>query len=285
MINCSYQITPHIKKKAVTTMILNDYHVHSSFSGDSPADMRTMIEFAIKKNIQNLCFTDHHDLDVQSDVCLVLDFDVYKETFFNLKIEYEKRINLRFGVELGIQPHLYSTLSHIAQTYPFDFILCSNHVANGIDPYFPIYFEGKSKVEAYREFFTDTLRNAKNYKDYDVYGHLDYVIRYGPYEDKHYIYATYQEVLDELLRTLIEDGKGIELNASGFKYQLEDSHPSWQVIKRYRELGGEIITVGSDAHRPEQLMNYFDLASDILKNAGFTYYTIFKDRKPEFIKL
>lgn len=266
-------------------MILSDFHVHSSFSGDSHVEMRTVIEHAIKMGIQNLCFTEHHDMDIPTDVCMTLDFSTYKETFFNLKQVYHRQINLLFGIELGMQPHLYSSLSQITRDYPFDFVLCSNHAANGIDPYFPIYFEGKSKEVSYFEYFEDILRNVKNYKDYDVYGHLDYVIRYGPFENKHYIYDTYREVFDEMLRIIIHDGKGIEINASGFKYGLNDSHPSAQVIKRYKELGGEIITVGSDAHRPEQLLNYFDLASDILKSAGFTYYTIFKNRKPEFIKL
>lgn len=266
-------------------MFLNDYHVHSSFSGDSQAPMRTVIEHAIMTGIKNLCFTEHHDIDLPADVSFLLDFNTYQETFFKLKSEYDQKISIYFGVELGIQPHLYDILSKLAHQYPFDFILCSNHVANGIDPYLPVYFEGKTKEQAYFEYFDDILRNVKNYQDYDVYGHLDYVIRYGPFEEKHYIYSEYQEVLDEILLTIINNGKGIELNASGFKYNLKDSHPSSQVIKRYKELGGEIITVGSDAHRPEQLLNYFDSAQNILIDAGFKYYTIFKNRKPEFIKL
>ncbi len=267
-------------------MILSDYHVHSSFSGDSQAEMRTVIDAAVYKGINNLCFTEHHDIDLPpSNICFLLDIPAYQETFFRLKREDQKQISLMFGIELGIQPHLYSTLNSIVNSYPFDFVLCSNHVVNGIDPYFPAFFEGKTKEEAYFSYFNDILNNVRNYQNYDSYGHLDYVIRYGPYEDKAYIYPTYQDVLDEILLTIIRNGKGIELNASGFKYKLQDSHPSSQVIKRYKELGGEIITVGSDAHNPVQLLNYFDLAQNILVDAGFKYYTIFKDRKPEFIKL
>lgn len=266
-------------------MIRSDFHVHSKLSGDSQAEMVDMIESAIRLGLTHLCFTEHHDIDLISTINFLLDFDAYEKTFFPLQAKYRNRIQLLFGIELGVQPHLYSQLTDIANKYPFDFIICSNHVAGGVDPYQPIYFEGKDKYDAYNEFFEDIFQNAKAYSDFDVYGHLDYMIRYAPYEDKHYMYETCKTVLDNILMTIIEKGKGIEINTSGFKYGLKDSHPSHQVIKRYRQLGGEIITVGSDAHSPEHIGTYFDLASDILTEAGFKYYTIFKERKPEFIKL
>lgn len=267
-------------------MILNDYHVHSSFSGDCQVEMKEMIEYAIDSKIQNICFTEHHDMDLaNSDETFLLDFQAYYNEFLKLKDTYQNKINVLLGVELGVQPQLYSQLSIIANSHPYDFILCSSHVANGIDPYFPEYFIGKSKESAYLEYFEALLLCAKNYTNYDVYGHLDYVIRYGPYEDRHYKYRDYQNILDEILKTIINNGKGIEINTAGFKYNLGDSHPSSEVIKRYKELGGEIITVGSDAHQAQQLCNYFDLANRILLDAGFKYYTIFKNRKPEFVKL
>lgn len=273
-------------RREVNIIITSDFHVHSSFSGDCHIEMKLFIEKAIQIGIQNICFTEHHDIDIYtSSISWLLDFSSYQDTFLRMKEQYGDKINLLFGVELGIQPHLYKKLREITQSYPFDFILCSNHVANGKDPYLPEFYEGKSKEEAYLEYFNDILNNVKNYKDYDVYGHLDYVIRYGPYEDKHYLYEIFQDVFDEILKTIINNGRGIELNTSGFKYNLNDSHPSKQVIKRYKELGGEIITVGSDSHKPEQLLGYFDLAAEILLQSGFKYYTIFRNRQPEFIKL
>jgi len=267
-------------------MIISDFHVHSSFSGDSKTEMEVIIKHAIDKKIQNLCFTEHHDLDLQNnDTSFQLDFQTYYDTFLKLKDQYSNAIGLLLGIELGIQPHLYSELSKIAKNHPYDFILCSSHVAKGIDPYFPEYFVGKTKEVAYSEYFETILTCVKNFSDYDVYAHLDYVIRYGPYEDKHYKIKDYQDLIDEILKTIIHKNKGIEINTAGFKYNLGDSHPSSEVIKRYRELGGEIITVGSDAHHPNQLCNYFDLAHNILLDAGFKYYTIFEGRKPEFIKL
>lgn len=267
-------------------MIRSDFHVHSSFSGDSTEKMENTIHYAIYNKIENLCFTEHHDLDLPKiPLKMLLDFEAYQKHFFMLKEKLGDKINLLFGIEIGIQPHLYAILKDIVNRYPFDFVLCSNHVVGGMDPYYPEFFEGKTQKQSYLQCFEDILNNVRSFDSYDIFGHLDYMIRYAPYEDKHYLYESYQEVLDEILKTIIQKGKGIELNTSGFKYQLNDSHPSFQVINRYKELGGEIITIGSDAHKKEQVQNYFDLAQDILTTAGFKYYTIFEKRKPIMIPL
>ena len=91
--------------------------------------------------------------------------------------------------------------------------------------------------------------------------------------------------MDEILKTLVSMGKGIELNTAGLKYGLGWAHPHPEVLKRYRELGGEIITVGADAHAPEHVGFAFEKVPQILKDAGFIYYTVFRKRKPEFIKI
>ena len=123
------------------------------------------------------------------------------------------------------------------------------------------------------------------FDDVDVYGHIDYVVRYGPNKDKYYSYEDYSDVIDTALSMCIEHGVGIELNTGGLAYGLKHPNPREDVIKRYRELGGEIITVGADAHKPERIAYEFSKAGEILKQCGFKYYTVFKDRKPEFIKL
>lgn len=266
-------------------MILSDFHVHSSFSPDSKEKMENTIEYAISLGVKNLCFTDHHDIDMPIlEYNFLLDFDAYSNTFFKLKSKYNNLINLYFGIELGIQPHIYSILSNIVRKYPFDFVLCSQHVVDGIDPYRSGFFDNKSKTEAYYRYFEVLLDNLLNYSDFDVFAHLDYITRYGPYEDKSINYSDLQEILDKILITTIQKEKGIEINTSGFKY-VNNPHPSFEIIKRYKELGGEIITVGSDSHLSKNLLNYFKEAEEILKAAGFKYYTIFKNRKPEFISL
>ena len=160
-----------------------------------------------------------------------------------------------------------------------------DHVCHGKDPYYPEFFRGRSEEEAYREYFESILENIKKFSIFDVYGHLDYVVRYGPDMDKNYSYEKYRDIFDEILKLLIEKGKGIELNTGGIKKGMKDFHPCTDVLKRYRELGGEIITVGSDSHDTLHIAGSFDRACQVLQECGFRYYTVFEKRTPEYIRL
>jgi histidinol-phosphatase (PHP family) len=158
-------------------------------------------------------------------------------------------------------------------------------VVHGFDPYYPQYYEGRSEDAAYREYFESILENLHTDADFDVYGHLDYVVRYGPHKNRFYSYKKHSDVIDEILRTLIDRGKGIELNTAGFKYGLGHPNPTEEILARYRELGGEILTIGSDAHAPEHVAYAFEQVPEILKKSGFRYYTVFSARKPSFLSL
>jgi nicotinate phosphoribosyltransferase len=147
------------------------------------------------------------------------------------------------------------------------------------------FYKGKTEHEAYTEYFESILDNLHSGADFDVYGHIDYVVRYGPDKNKYYSYEKYADIIDAILKEIISQGKGIELNTAGFKYGLDHPNPTEDVLKRYHELGGEIITVGADAHKPEHVAYDFDKVSNILKDAGFMYYTVFENRVPAFIKL
>ena len=195
------------------------------------------------------------------------------------------KISLGFGVEIGLQPHLKERIQEYISSYPFDFIIGSSHLLHGQDPYDGTMFEGQDEAKLYREYFECELENVKIIDQFDVYGHLDYIVRYGPHTNKYYTYEKYADLIDETLKLLISKGKGIEINTAGIAYGLGTPHPVIEIVKRYHELGGEIITIGSDAHSTDRLIYRFDLAEDMLKDCGYTYYTIFNKRKPEFIKL
>ena len=122
-------------------------------------------------------------------------------------------------------------------------------------------------------------------KDFDVLGHIDYIVRYGKRKEKFYTYEEVQDEIEEILKNLIATGRGLEVNTAGWKYGLKFCHPQPGIIKRYRELGGEIITIGSDAHLPEYVGYEFSRAEEVLRQCGFRYYAQFRNRKPEFIKL
>lgn len=270
--------------------ITADCHFHTSFSGDSDSPMEEMIKQGIKLGLTHMCFTEHNDFDFPegpgggSDQFL-LNTDSYLYDFLRCREKYKDRIKLLFGVELGLQPHLMRENAVYAKCFDFDFIIGSSHVCNRKDPYYPSFYEGRSEEEAYREYFTSILDNIKKFSNFDVYGHLDYVVRYGPDTDKNYTYEKYKDLFDEILALLIEKEKGIEINTGGIRKGLKDLHPCTDIIRRYRELGGEIITIGSDAHEPVHIGCDFDKASNVLKECGFQYYTIFEKRTPEFKRL
>lgn len=272
----------------MSNQILWDCHMHSSFSADSDTAMEDMIREAICKGLKGVCFTEHLDPDyppTPDNETFELDLNGYRETLFLLKEKYHSEINTHFGIELGLQPHLASTFKELLKTLPFDFVIGSSHVVHGYDPYYGEFFRGREESDCYREYFESILENLDVFSGMDVYGHIDYVVRYGPNQNKEYSYERYKDILDEILRTIIEKGLGIELNTGGFHYGLGEPNPCCAVIKRYRELGGEIITIGADAHAPSKIAYDFDKAATILADSGFKYYTVFQNRKAEFIKL
>lgn len=269
--------------------ILTDSHLHSSYSGDCVTPMEDMVLRAVSLGLTDICFTEHQDFDFpyreNPPEIFEVNTDAYLYELACLKKKYEGSIRILFGIELGVQPHLMKELNRYAKAYEFDFLLASSHVCHRRDPYYPEFFEGRSEEEAYREYFESIYENILKFDNFDVYAHLDYVVRYGAGRDKDYSYDKYRDLFDKLLTHLIEHEKGIELNTGGFRNGLSGPNPCAEVIRRYRELGGEIITVGSDAHRTEDIACRFSRAAEILKDCGFRYYSVFTQRTAEYRKL
>lgn len=265
--------------------MIADFHTHTEFSGDSDTPVRNQIQAAIDSGMKEFCITDHHDYEVQTDLDFNLDIPSYLDTLQKLKTEYADQIRINIGIELGLQNRIQDYLKNLVSQYPFDFIIGSSHFIDGDDPYYPAFFEGRKERDAYERYFHVTLRRIQNMDCFDVFGHLDYVVRYGPNKNREYSFNAYQEQIDPILKELIAHGKGLECNTGGYKYKLGHPNPSEDILRRYRELGGEIITVGSDAHTPEYIGYSFDLAREALLNSGFRYYTVFHNRKPEFLPL
>ena len=262
--------------------------MHSSFSADLDTPMEVMIHSAVETGLQGITFTEHLDPDypvTPDNLDFSLDIPAYKEKLAEVSDMYKDKIQVRFGIELGLQMHLGEYFDSLLSQTPFDFVIGSSHLVHGYDPYYPEFFEGRKEFLCYMEYFESILENISAYDGFDVYGHIDYVVRYGPNKNREYSYGRYKDILDEILKKLIFMGKGIELNTGGYHYGLGEPNPCTAVIRRYRELGGEIITIGADAHTPDKIACAFDKAASVLEACGFRYYTIFKDRKPEFISL
>ena len=263
-----------------------DTHMHTDFSGDCTSTPVSMIESAIEKGLTGICITDHLDYDYPEDIDFEIDLPVYLQKIRELQEIYKNKIEILFGVELGIQPHLADRLAKVTATYPFDYVIGSSHLVHNKDPYYPEFYQDRSEEACYREYFESIYENLHlSFTDYDSYGHLDYTVRYGPNKNQFYTYEKYADILDAILETLIRKEIALEVNTAGFKYRLGHPNPAEDVIRRYRDLGGRLITIGADAHKPEHIAFDFQKIPALLQACGFDYYTIFKNRQPEFIKL
>ncbi|MGN0665161.1 MAG: histidinol-phosphatase HisJ family protein [Huintestinicola sp.] len=266
-------------------MTISDQHLHTSFSGDSETAPEMQIEKAIALGMKHICITDHHDHDVVSDMDFELDIPAYIKRMNELKELYSGKIDISVGIELGLQTHLADYLDELTNTVPLDFVIGSLHFIDGLDPYYPEYWTERNEEEAIRHYFEVYLDNIRRINCYDSLGHLDYIIRYSTAEKQSYSYSRYADCIDPILRHLAEKGKAMECNSGGFRSGMNAPNPSKEILSRFRELGGELITIGSDAHDPEYVGVDFERCRSILKESGFSYYAEFHDRKPRMIKL
>ncbi|MBN2299571.1 MAG: histidinol-phosphatase HisJ family protein [Acholeplasmataceae bacterium] len=263
-----------------------DHHMHTNYSldADPKATFKTYVDKAKTLGIERLIFTDHVDFDSPAEIFdTPIDYDLYiKDLNETAKNE---QFQLSLGVELGYQPHLKERNKALTEAYPFEFVISSIHFCDGLDLYNGDFFKGKTQKEAYQRYFEICLEAAENYDGYDVFGHLDYIIRYGGYQNRRYNYTDHEETIEKILAAIIKNSKGMEINTSGIRYGLGMVHPTLEIMKAYKRLGGKIVTIGSDAHYTKDYYSGFDEALQLLKDAGFDEVTVFEQRKPKFIKI
>lgn len=273
-------------------MISADIHMHSDFSSDSQSPMESMILEAIEKGLKTICFTEHLDYEYPADEgqgLFIVDIEAYQKKLYELKEIYKDQIEILFGIEFGLLPHLSETYDKIARSYDFDFIIGSSHLISAPwypddpkhgDPYNDAFWEGRSEEAVIEAYFQSIINNVTSYKNFDSYGHIDYIVRYAPNKNQNYSYEKYAVMIDQVLNILIENDIALEVNTAGFKYGLGEPHPQSDILKRYLELGGTKITIGADGHKPDHIAYDFKKAETLLKDLGFKSYTVFKKRQP-----
>ena len=268
--------------------MIGDYHVHTFFSSDCESDPDALVNKALSMGMKEICFTDHVDFDYPPEngqTIFRIDVREYFNKLTEIKDKYRGKIKVKIGIELGLNPSIESKNSKFVNENDFDFIIGSSHIVNGIDPYYPEFWENKIIKDAIMSYFEAILRNVTTYNDYDVYGHLDYIRRYV--KDSSYVYvdSDFYEITDMIFKNIIYKGHGIELNTRGLTDGITNFIPTITLLKRYHDLVGEIITLGSDSHYLKNLGYAFTTAKDILLNTGFKYITTFENRTPSFIPL
>ncbi|WP_202708295.1 histidinol-phosphatase HisJ family protein [Sporosalibacterium faouarense] len=263
-----------------------DFHVHSSFSGDCSYSMEDMIKGAIRVGVKSIAFTDHIDYEYGSpDINFVFDVKDYLKDFNKLKNKYGDQLNLLIGAEIGMQPHLSKKNLDFINSCDFDFIIMSTHVVQGSDLHVGNYFKEKSSKDVYEKYYEEVLSNLNSINNFDVVGHLNLIERYVKYMDEKLHLDDYRELMSKVLNEIISMDKGIELNTSGIRYGIESFLPSNEILKLYKELGGETITIGSDAHNPKDICSHYKEAIDVLRSLDYKYITVYKNRKKRFIKI
>ncbi len=283
--------------------MLADYHVHTEFSDDSHEPMEEQVKRAIALGLEELCFTDHVDYGIKKDWAegnieyrggdgmgtpadsleplANVDYPAYFEKFRRLKQEFAPEIALRCGLEFGVQAGTISRYEELFARYEqdLDFILLSIHQVENKEFWNQAFQEGRTQQEYNERYYQEMYDVIKAFKHYSVLAHVNLISRYD--KQGKYPFAAVRDMAAEILKLAIADGKGIELNTSSWHYGLDDTMPSRDILRLYKDLGGRIITIGSDAHSTKYLADHLQEAREILENEiGFAKIYTFEHGEP-----
>ena len=256
-----------------------DFHMHSHVSFDGRDTGINMAKAAMKTGLKEICFTDHMDYDPLNPAN-ILHFALadYNKEYDELEIP---GLIIRRGFEFGMLPDNREQFQKDIALWTWDFVIGSVHFVDNLDVYFSEYWEGKTPYYAILRSFEDTLTCVKNHDDFDVLGHLTYLAKCDANpEKKPILYEAYREVADEIMKILVRKGKGMEINTSGID-RCGVYLPDPVFLRRFKELGGEIVTVGSDAHHSDRVGQCCREACEIVQEI-FGYVCTFAQRKPQF---
>jgi histidinol-phosphatase (PHP family) len=261
---------------------LVDYHHHTNNSFDSNAIMEEVCLRAIDKDIKEICFTEHFSLNPLAPTYGHIDFNKYFREVQACRENFEGKLVIKTGIEI-CEPHMLNEqYGKVLNPLKLDFILGSIHNINNRK--LRSFLNIKDKDAIYRGYFTELLKMVC-LADIDALAHLDLMKRYANTEYGSYSFENFKEILVEILEKAIERDIGIEINTSGMRGKLNESLPSIEVLKLYKELGGELLTVGSDSHFSDSVGAYIVEAITIAKHCGFKYIFIYENRNPIAIKI
>jgi histidinol-phosphatase (PHP family) len=277
--------------------MLFDTHIHTKdFSPDARMSYADLITYADGHQPSLLCTTEHYDYDYPyPDHQLLCDIDLYHKTYMDAKKRYEedstKSFPLLFGIEYGYKENLAAYYDDLSKKYPFDNIICSIHYYENCDFYYEkdryIYQDGKKAV--YGHYLEMMIHSLEHCDGFDIVGHFDYITRYSPYADRKMYYRDFSDIFDTLFALCIQKGKALEFNTRVPVQLKSENHADYMfdpaILRRYRELGGELITLASDAHSMDYMQILFEETKVQMKAAGFHYLVYYKERKPNFVAI
>lgn len=267
-----------------------DYHLHSSVSFDGEGSILDYAEAAAKRGVREFCMTEHYeDYVFDGDKSGLPDMTKYERDLLDARGAYPG-ISIKKGIEMGLVPDKLERMQNEIEKMELDFVIASQHFVDGVDPYDGHYFDGITIKQGQEKYLLALLYNIKRFSHYNVVGHIGYADKYiftkdGPENGARPLeFQDFPEILDEILETAIGAGKGIEINTSTLPaYGHPLPHPT--IVRRFIELGGEIITIGSDAHSAAGFLKGVPEAAEMLQACGANYICGFNRMQPVFIKL
>lgn len=268
-------------------MILFDNHNHSNFSPDA---QKTTIELssraAMEAGLGGICFTDHYDIHPSGLIkkgAPAIDNEKFDIDAQQKEIDRVRELlgyKIQKGIEIGLSKEHRDKIKELLARWKFDQVIASIHYIDNSDPYDGSYYEGKGFKEAYGHYLETLYEEMTYLEDFDIMGHFDYVTRYPSYPEQSILYKDFADILDEIFRYLIHNGKALEINTKTYiEYRGRKPYLDLNVLKRYREMGGEIISLGSDSHQPERVGDNFEWASSLVRSCGFSYLAHYESRR------
>jgi histidinol-phosphatase (PHP family) len=272
---------------------LYDQHLHTWYSTDSQADPAENVRQALARGLAGLTMTDHFDSFPSEWPACRYDYAPIAAALAALRDQYGERLFIGHGIEICYQPTEFDWVLPYLDTHRFDVVLLSVHWFNGRALHLREHWTGLDTASATRAYLETVLQAVRfvldlkrqGRKPFDVLGHLDLVKRYTQRFFGTFDIRPHRELIDEILRVSLEADLVPELNLSGLRQSLPEPMPAGWVVRRYAELGGEAMTLGSDAHAPEHVAAHFDQGAAILRENGVRRLAVFMDRRRQDIDL
>lgn len=254
---------------------MSDYHVHSRWSPDSSMETLSILELCREKKIFDIAFTDHIDLFFPKKTNLGFDIPAYQKEIYKLK-KYYSDIHMLAGIEVGVnQVNLFET-EKLIQKHVFDFVIASIHSFDSFSFCNRMILKQITKEDLLERYFDEMVYVTQNLKNFQVLGHMDYIMRYHPYTKTEFL--SHKKHIQSVLSNIILGNHGIEINTKGWIHKNSEN-PLLEILLIYKKLGGTYVTIGSDSHSLNQLGNHFDDAIDLLLQADFKEYFLFKNHE------
>ncbi|MBR1908603.1 histidinol-phosphatase HisJ family protein [bacterium] len=255
--------------------MLADYHLHTHNSDDSKIEMHEYAEKALELEFDELCYTDHKDFDVTG--LGGINAEKYLSEYRDVLEKFDGKLSIKLGAEFGMQIFNTDKFEKLFSSLPLDFVILSFHTVDGKMLWNKDFFDGRTQQEYNERYYQEIIDVTKVYKNYSVLGHLDLIRRY---DTSYYPFEKVKSFIAEILKQIINDGKGLEVNTSCFRYKIPDLTPSVDILNLYKDLGGEILTIGSDSHSTAHFGFKIAEVQKQLKELGFKHFYTFDKMIP-----